>query len=78
MRVRSVVGDPDFCAAIAWVYGLFLPMAVLLATLISYSRLSSDGEITALRSCGVSVYRLVVSAIVLSLLFLGSRLPLMK
>jgi lipopolysaccharide export system permease protein len=47
------------------------PMAVLLATLLSYSRLSSDGEITALRSCGVSVYRLVVSAIVLSLLVSG-------
>jgi lipopolysaccharide export system permease protein len=42
------------------------PMSVLLATLISYSRLSADGETTALRSCGVSVYRLVVPAVVLS------------
>lgn len=42
------------------------PMSVLLATLITYSRLSADGEVTALRSCGISVYRLIVPAIVLS------------
>ncbi|AFY70821.1 permease YjgP/YjgQ family protein [Thalassoporum mexicanum PCC 7367] len=47
------------------------PMAVLLSTLISYSRLSSDGEITALRSCGISVYRLVGPAIALSLIVSG-------
>jgi lipopolysaccharide export system permease protein len=47
------------------------PMSVLLGTLISYSRLSSDGETTALRSSGVSPYRLVVPAVVLSLLISG-------
>jgi lipopolysaccharide export system permease protein len=47
------------------------PMSVLLGTLISYSRLSSDGEITALRSSGVSAYRLVVPALVLSFLVSG-------
>lgn len=47
------------------------PMSVLLGTLISYSRLSSDGEITALRSSGVSAYRLVVPALVLSFLISG-------
>jgi lipopolysaccharide export system permease protein len=47
------------------------PMSVLLGTLISYSRLSSDGEITALRSSGVSPFRLVVPALVLSLFVSG-------
>jgi lipopolysaccharide export system permease protein len=47
------------------------PMSVLLGTLISYSRLSSDGEITALRSSGISAYRLVVPALVLSFLVSG-------
>ncbi len=47
------------------------PMSVLLATLITYSRLSADGETTALRSCGVSAYRLVVPTVVLSLLISG-------
>jgi lipopolysaccharide export system permease protein len=47
------------------------PMSVLLGTLISYSRLSTDGETTALRSAGISPYRLVVPAVVLSLFISG-------
>ncbi|MFN5856211.1 MAG: LptF/LptG family permease [Pseudanabaenaceae cyanobacterium] len=47
------------------------PMSVLLATLLSYSRMSADGEMTALRSCGVSVYRLVLPALILSLMVSG-------
>lgn len=47
------------------------PMAMLLATLMAYSRLSNDSEIIALRSCGVSTYRLVLPALVLSLMITG-------
>ena len=47
------------------------PMSTLLAALMTYSRLSSDSELIALRSCGVSVYRLVTPAIVLSLFITG-------
>jgi len=43
------------------------PMSMLLATMLAYSRLSGDGEMTALRSCGASVIRLLVPAVVLSL-----------
>ncbi|MEI6064886.1 MAG: LptF/LptG family permease [Pseudanabaena sp. ELA748] len=43
------------------------PMSMLLSTLLAYSRMSGDGETTALRSCGVGVYRLVLPALVLSL-----------
>jgi lipopolysaccharide export system permease protein len=45
-----------------------LPMGMLLAALIAYSRLSSDSELIALRSCGVSIYRLLVPAILMSLI----------
>lgn len=48
-----------------------LPMSTLLAALMTYSRLSSDSELIALRSCGVSVYRMVVPAIILSLMVTG-------
>ncbi|OKH16951.1 LptF/LptG family permease [[Limnothrix rosea] IAM M-220] len=48
--------------------GFALPMAVLLATLIVYSRLSSDSEIIALRSLGLSVYRLVLPALLFSII----------
>ena len=50
-----------------WVVYAF-PMSMLLAALMAYSRLSSDSEIIAIRSFGVSVYRLVVPAIIVSLL----------
>jgi lipopolysaccharide export system permease protein len=44
-----------------------LPMSTLLAAMIAYSRLSSDSELIALRGCGVSLYRIVAPAVVLSL-----------
>jgi len=46
---------------------LTFPMSVLLSTLLAYSRLTADSEIIALKACGVSVYRLVVPAIIISL-----------
>lgn len=47
------------------------PMSTLLATLMTYSKLSSESELVALRSCGVSVYRMVVTAVMLSLVITG-------
>lgn len=57
---------------------LAIPMGVLLGTLISVGRLSSDNEITALRACGVSLYRLlapylVVGAFLSGITLLGSE-----
>ena len=46
---------------------LAFPMSMLLATLMTYSRLSSDSELIALRSIGISIYRLIVPAIAFSL-----------
>ena len=48
-----------------------LPISLLLATLMAYGRLSSDSEITAFRSCGISIYRLIVPAIALSVATTG-------
>jgi lipopolysaccharide export system permease protein len=50
---------------------LAFPMSIVLATLMVYSRMSSDSEIVALRSCGVSIYRLAIPAFVLSLVVTG-------
>ncbi len=47
---------------------LSLPMATLLSALMVYARLSTDSELIALRSAGISLYRLIVPAVVLSLL----------
>ncbi|MCU0525149.1 MAG: LptF/LptG family permease [Elainella sp. Prado103] len=44
------------------------PMSILLANLMTYSRLASDSELVALKACGVSIYRMVVPALLVSLL----------
>ena len=46
-------------------------MAALFATLLAYSKLSSNSELTALRSLGVSTTRLVVPALALSIFLTG-------
>lgn len=50
---------------------LAFPMSTLLATMMTYSRFSSDSELTALRASGVSIRRIVVPAVILSLLITG-------
>jgi lipopolysaccharide export system permease protein len=50
---------------------LAFPMSMLLASLMAYSRLSSDSEIVALRAAGISIYRIVIPGIVLSLIVSG-------
>jgi lipopolysaccharide export system permease protein len=47
------------------------PMSTLLATLMTYSRLSSDSELIALKACGVSVLRMLVPALMLCLAVTG-------
>ena len=42
---------------------LSFPMATLMATLLAYSRLSGNSELTALRSVGVSTKRMVAPAL---------------
>jgi lipopolysaccharide export system permease protein len=48
-----------------------LPISMLLATLMTYGRLTKDSEIIAFKSCGISLYRLIVPAIALSLIVTG-------
>jgi lipopolysaccharide export system permease protein len=47
---------------------LSFPMATLMATLLTYSKLSGNSELTALRSIGVATWRMVLPAISLALL----------
>jgi lipopolysaccharide export system permease protein len=51
---------------------LAFPMSILLATLMAYSRLSSDSELIALRGLGIGLYRLIVPALILSLMVTGA------
>lgn len=55
---------PDFMV-------LAFPMSMILTTLMVYGRLSSDSELIAIRSCGISLYRLVIPAIIFSFVVTG-------
>jgi lipopolysaccharide export system permease protein len=60
-----------FALRLPYFVGLAFPMSMLLSCLMVYGRLSGDSELIALRSCGVSVLRLIAPAILLGLLVTG-------
>lgn len=53
-----------------------VPMALLLAILVAFGRLSSDSEIIALRAAGVSLYRLLLPVGVFAVVVTGLTLAL--
>ncbi len=53
---------------IAWILAMAVPMAVLIAALMAFGRLTGDHEITALKSCGVSLTKLIRPVMLASLL----------
>lgn len=60
-----------FILKLPYVMVYSFPMSTLLAALMTYSRLSSESELIALRGCGVSVYRMVFTAVLMSSLVTG-------
>lgn len=74
--VRAVVlkGMPLIVALQVFIYRLpaivvyIFPMAMLLAALLAFSRLSSESEIIAFRASGISLYRLIIPVLFLGLL----------
>ncbi|PIS28092.1 permease [Candidatus Saganbacteria bacterium CG08_land_8_20_14_0_20_45_16] len=74
--VRAVVlkGMPLIVALQVFIYRLpgivvyIFPMAMLLAALLAFSRLSGESEIIAFRASGISLYRLIIPVLVLGLL----------
>ena len=51
---------------LAWILALAVPMAMLVATLMAYGRLSSDNEIVAMKSISISFIKLMSPAILFS------------
>jgi lipopolysaccharide export system permease protein len=47
------------------------PMSILLSGMMTYSNFSGNSEIIAFRSCGISIYRLILPAFVLSAIVTG-------
>ncbi len=55
-----------FIYQLAWIIALAVPMAVLIATLMVFGRLSSENEISALKASGVHLYSLIFPVLVVA------------
>jgi len=49
---------------LAWIVALSVPMAVLIATLMAFGRLSSNNEIVAIKASGISLLRLILPILI--------------
>lgn len=49
---------------LAWMLALAVPMSVLVAALMAFGRLSSDNEITILKTSGISIYKIIRPALI--------------
>jgi lipopolysaccharide export system permease protein len=57
-----------FALILPFTFAVTVPMAVLVATLMAFGRLSGDNEVTAIRASGVSFYRILRPVLVAALL----------
>lgn len=57
-----------FALQLAWMVALAVPMSVLVSTLMAFGRLSSDGEILAMRTLGISLFQVVRPVVVAGIL----------
>ncbi|UCF19154.1 MAG: LptF/LptG family permease [Gemmatimonadota bacterium] len=60
-----VIGEV-FALSVPFILAMTMPMAVLVAVLYTYSRLSSDNEITAIKAGGVSLWRMMIPVLLAS------------
>jgi lipopolysaccharide export system permease protein len=55
----------------AWMLALSIPMAVLVSCLMAFGRFSSDNEITAMKSTGISPFKAMAPALIVAILLCG-------
>lgn len=60
-----------FFQNIPYILSFSMPISTLFAALLLFGRLSMDSEISAMKSCGISLWRLAAPLILLSILFSG-------
>ena len=53
---------------LAWIVALAVPMAVLIASLMAFGRMSEDNEITAMRASGISFLKIIRPGIIFGII----------
>jgi lipopolysaccharide export system permease protein len=56
-----------FALNLAWITALAVPMGVLMSCLMVFGQLSADYEITAIKSSGISLYRIVLPVLLIAI-----------
>ncbi len=59
---------------LAWMLALAVPMATLLSVLMGFGRLSSDNEITVLKSAGINILKLIRPSLLFGLIMTAGML----
>ena len=62
-----------FILSLGHMFALIIPMSVMPATLMAFGQFASENEITAMKSTGISLYRMIAPVIIASI-FLGAGL----
>ncbi len=57
-----------FIYNLAWMVALVVPMSVLVSTVMAFGRMGAAGEIVAMKAAGISMYRLVLPVLLISIL----------
>ena len=45
--------------SLCWIFALTVPMSILIASIMSFGRLSTDNEVIAIKSCGINIFTLM-------------------
>ncbi len=61
-----------FLLSLGHMFALIIPMAILPATLMVFGNLASENEITAMKSSGISLYRMILPGFYLALFLTGA------
>lgn len=60
-----------FLFLIPWLLSFTLPIAALTGVILTFGRLSSDGELTAMKASGISLFRIALPVIMVGIIFSG-------
>lgn len=67
-KLDFVTVSSIFGLSLPFIVALTIPMAVLLASIMSFGRLSTDHELVAFKSCGINIYTLLRPTLIAALL----------
>ncbi|MBN2070650.1 MAG: LptF/LptG family permease [Candidatus Krumholzibacteriota bacterium] len=62
-----------FILSLGHMFALIIPMSVMPATMMAFGQLASENEITAMKSSGISLYRMIIPVLIASII-LGAAL----